>query len=85
MTDYLPLWLQPHVERLMPFGRFLLIIAAAWLLRRLALALIGRLSAQTVIPAEVVIGLRRVTTFLISATAFLLILEGLGVSATVLW
>jgi len=73
------------VERVAPAGRFILIIAGAWLLRRLALALIKRLSARAGIPAEIVIGVRRVTTFLITAAATLMVLEALGVSATVLW
>jgi small-conductance mechanosensitive channel len=61
------------------------VIAIAWVVRRLAIALIERLNARSVIPTELVIALRRVATFLITAAAFLTILEGLGVSATVLW
>lgn len=85
MTESFPLWLQDYLDRFMPAGRFVLIVVIAWLLRRLILALIHRLNARSIIPTEIVIGLRRVTTFLITATAFLLILEALGVSATVLW
>ena len=85
MTDYLPVWMHPYIDRLLPFGRFLLVLAIAWLVRRIALALINRLRARSMIPPELVIGLRRVATFIITATAVLLILEGLGVSATVLW
>jgi small-conductance mechanosensitive channel len=85
MTEYFPLWLQERIGPFMPFVRILVIILVALLLRRLAVALIKQLSTRSVIPNELVIGLRRVTTFLIYATALLLILEGLGVSATVLW
>ena len=85
MSEYLPAWMYEYVERFAPALRFVLIIVGAWLLRRLALALIRRLSSRAVIPPELVIGLRRVTTFLITAAALLMILEALGVSATVLW
>jgi small-conductance mechanosensitive channel len=85
MTDSMPVWVHAYIDRFMPFARFLLIILVAWLVRRIALRLINRLHTQTIIPTELVIGLRRVATFVITATAALLMLEGLGVSATVLW
>lgn len=85
MTDNWLLRIQEWLGALMPFGRFLLIIVAAWLLHRLVRALIKRLAARSVIPAELVIGMRRLASFLITATALLMILEQLGVSATVLW
>lgn len=85
MSEYLPAWMYEYLDRFAPALRFVFIVSGAWLLRRLALALIRRLSAKAVIPPEIVIGVRRVTTFLITAAAVLMILEGLGVSATVLW
>jgi small-conductance mechanosensitive channel len=85
MSEYLPAWMYEYLDRFAPALRFVFIVIGAWLLRRLALALIRRLSAKAVIPPEIVIGVRRVTTFLITAAAVLMILEGLGVSATVLW
>src|SRR5690606_33141108 len=46
---------------------------------------IKRLGTRAIIPAELVVGARRVSSFLITAAAVLLALEQLGVSATVLW
>ena len=62
-------------------GRVLLIVAAAWLLHRLMRALIAR----SILPTELVVGIRRSSSFLITAAALLLVLEQWGVSSTVLW
>jgi len=83
--DFMPVWAHAYIERLAPLARFALIILAAWLVRRIALAFINRLNSRSMIPTELVIGLRRVATFMITATAVLLILEAMGVSAAVLW
>lgn len=69
----------------MPLGKFLLIIVGAWLLRWLVHEVIKHLAARSVIPTELVIGLRRLVSFLITATALLMVLDHWGVSATVLW
>lgn len=66
-------------------GRLLLIVAAAWLLHRVMRALIAHLGARSILPTELVVGIRRASSFLISTAAILLALEQLGVSATVLW
>lgn len=63
----------------------LLIIVVAWIVHRAMRALIKRLGTRAIIPAELVVGARRVSSFLITAAAVLLALEQLGVSATVLW
>jgi len=85
MRDYFPLWTHAYIDRLTPLAYFILIVLIAWVARRVALTFINRLNARSIVPTELVIGLRRVATFLISATAVLLILEGMGVSAAVLW
>jgi len=85
MTDTRFLWAQEWLGTLMPVGRFVLIIVGAWLLHRLVRALIKRLAARSVIPGEIVMALRRTSSFVITAAAALMILEQLGVSATVLW
>ncbi len=79
------LWIQERLGALMPLGKFLLIIVGAWLLQRLIRTLIKRLAARSVIPEELVIMVRRVASSLITATALLLILDHMGVSAPVLW
>jgi small-conductance mechanosensitive channel len=66
-------------------GRVLLIVAGAWLLHRLMRALIAHLGARSILPTELVVGIRRSSSFLITTAALLLVLEQLGVSATVLW
>lgn len=85
MTDYLPLWLQDAVRPFIPVMRLVLIIGVAWLLRRALIKSVNRLKLRRDVPAELIIGLRRTTTFIIAAAAVLMILEGIGVSATVLW
>ena len=66
-------------------GRVFLIVAGAWLLHRLMRALIAHLGARSILPTELVVGIRRSSSFLITAAALLLVLEQWGVSATVLW
>jgi small-conductance mechanosensitive channel len=66
-------------------GRLVLIVAAAWLLHRLMRALISHLGTRSILPTELVVGIRRSSSFLITTAALLLVLEQLGVSATVLW
>jgi small-conductance mechanosensitive channel len=85
MIDKLPLWLQNWLIEIMPFAQILLIVLGAWLLRALVRALIERLGARSVLPLELVVGLRRVASFVIIAGAVMMILERLGVSAMVIW
>ena len=85
MFDQFKQWAQHWTAALGLSGRVLLIIAAAWLLHRIMRAIIGRLGSRSVLPAELVVGFRRGTSFLITTAAILLVLEQLGVSATVLW
>lgn len=85
MTDHLPLWMQEAARSFAPFIRLALIVVIAWVLRKITIKLVNRLNQRPEVPAELVIGLRRTTTFIITAAAALMILEGLGFSATVLW
>jgi small-conductance mechanosensitive channel len=85
MMDYLPLWMQDAVRPFIPVIYPLTIVVLAWLLRKVVIALINRLKRRPDVPDELIMGLRRTTTFVITAAALLMILEGLGVSATVLW
>lgn len=81
----LPVWLHDWLDIVVPLGQILLILAIAWLLRMLARRLVERVGSRYTLPPEAVIGARRVLSFLIYAGAFLLVLERLGVSGTVLW
>lgn len=85
MREHLPLWMQEWLTVALPMLRLLLIVAGAWLARKTLRALIARLGSRAIFPPELIVGLRRVASFIISAAALLLILEQLGVSATVLW
>ena len=85
MRDYLPVWMQEWLGVIVPLGQVALVILAAWLLRLLARRVGDRIWKRYDAPPELVIGSRRVVTFLISAAALLLVLQLLGVSGTVLW
>lgn len=85
MSETLSLLAQQWAAMLAPVARILIIVVCAWLLHRIARASIRRLSSRSILPAELVVGLRRVGSFLIAAVALLLILKQLGVSAAVLW
>lgn len=85
MTETLPSWVPEWIVPLAPAGRLLLIIACAWLLRKVLRALIARLGRRSILPPELVVGLRRLASILITTAAVLLVLDQIGVSATVLW
>ncbi|MBJ6979346.1 mechanosensitive ion channel family protein [Luteimonas sp. MC1895] len=85
MGQQLPVWMQEWLGVIVPLGQVLLIVLVAWLLRVIARRLGDRLWARYDAPPELVVGSRRVITFLISAAALLLVLQRLGVSGTVLW
>ena len=65
--------------------RVLLIALCAWLLHRLMRSVIGHLGGRSILPPEVLIGLRRTSSFLITAGAVLLVFQQLGMSTTVIW
>jgi small-conductance mechanosensitive channel len=85
MTETLPPWVPEWIVPLAPAGRLLLIIACAWLLRKVLRALIARLGTRSILPPELVVGLRRLASIVITTAAVLLVLDQIGVSATVLW
>ena len=82
---HLPDWLQGWLEILLPALQILLIVLAAWLINLFFKRLIARAGAHYALPHELLMPLRRVIRWLIIAAAVLLLLERLGVSATVLW
>ena len=81
----LPVWLHDWIDLFLPVAQILLIVLAAWLLRGCMRRLIARIGHRYTLPAEAVVGARRVSSFLIYAGALLMVLERLGVSGTVLW
>lgn len=85
MPDNVPPWIQEWIRVASPAGTLLLIVLGAWVLHRVMRALIRHLGARSILPMELVVGFRRVSSFVVTTAALLLILEQLGVSATVLW
>ena len=82
---YLPEWAQDWLEVIVPGLHILLIVVAAWLLHRLLCRALARASAHYDIPLELQVPMRGLLGWTIFAGAVLLVLERLGVSATVLW
>jgi small-conductance mechanosensitive channel len=77
--------MQNWLEELIPVVLVLLVLASAWLLKRLVRRLIERAGRHYQMPADMVAVPRRVAGFVINVAALLLILQLLGVSGTVLW
>src|SRR5690606_8901657 len=85
MKQLLPIWTHQWLGVALPALKIVLVILGAWLLRSLAVRLIGRLVARYDLPREVAISARKLATFLVVSAALLLVLEALGVSGAVLW
>ncbi len=85
MKHAMPDWVQGWLGTVVPIGQVLLILLVAWLLQRLVRAMVRRLVARRGLPPEMATVLRRVSATLLACAALLLVLERLGVSATVLW
>lgn len=85
MIERFGLRLQEPGDLLGPAMVVLLIAVVALGLQYLSRRLLGRLAETYKLPGEVVVGVRRVSAFIIYTTALLLILERLGVSGSVLW
>ena len=78
-------WVRDGVDLIVPLGEAALILVAAWLLRLALRKLLGRVCARYELPPEMTIGARRLMGTLIYVAATFLILQRLGVSASVLW
>jgi len=78
-------WIDHWLYAIGPIGRVLLILAGAWILHRAMRALIGRLSARSIFPPQLVVGFKRASSSLITLAALLMVLDQFGVSANVLW
>lgn len=82
---HLPDWLHEWLEFMVPILQILLVVFAAWLLLRMFKRLLHRVSTHYDFPSELLMPLSVVVRWLILSGAVLLVLERLGVSATVLW
>ena len=85
MKTYLPRWLWPWLDVLVPAAEIVLVLLLAWLLRAFVRHLIARVSERYEFPPMAVIGARRVATLLIGLAALLGILQVFGVEGSVLW
>jgi small-conductance mechanosensitive channel len=85
MRDRLPDWFVQGTAPLVLLAQVALIVLAALLLQRLLHRLIRRVGEGYALPPEALPGARRAVNWLLKGGAFLLILERLGVSGTVLW
>jgi small-conductance mechanosensitive channel len=81
----LPDWVQDWLEVIIPGTQILLILFVAWLLQRVLRRIVRRASAHYQVPDELVVPMNGLIRWIIVASALLLVLERMGVSATVLW
>lgn len=81
----LPEWAQDWLEVIVPGLQILLIVFTAWLLQRMLRRLVRRAAVHYQLPDELVVPINGLIRWLIVASALLLSLERMGVSATVLW
>ncbi len=81
----LPDWVQDWLEVIIPGTQILLILFAAWLLQRVLCRIVRRASSHYQVPDELVVPMNGLIRWIIVASAALLVLERMGVSATVLW
>ncbi|HLS82649.1 MAG TPA: mechanosensitive ion channel family protein [Steroidobacter sp.] len=85
MSEKLLQSIQDWMALVGPAGKVLLILLGAWVLRKIVRATIAQLGARSIVPTELVLGLRRTASVLITFTALLLVLQTLGVSPAVMW
>lgn len=82
---YLPEWAQDWLDVLVPGLHILLILLAALLLQHLLRRVVVRASRRYQLPHELLTPINGLLRWAILISALLLVLERLGVSATVLW
>ncbi|WP_313075502.1 mechanosensitive ion channel family protein [Melaminivora sp.] len=82
---YLPLWMHDWLDLIVPLLQIALIVFAAVLLHRLLQRIFRRASDRYQFPHELLKPVRAVVRWLVISGAVLLVLERLGVSASVLW
>lgn len=85
IRSLLPHWNPQWLAVAVPTVQIVLIVAVAALVRLLLRQLLRRLCTRYSLPAEMMIGIRRVGSFVISVTAVLTVLNVLGVSSDTLW
>lgn len=85
LREYLPLWAHDWIDIIVPGLQIVGILVVAWLLQYLLRRLVSRVGLRYQLPTDLVAPVRNMLRYLIYGAAFLLVMERLGVSATVLW
>ncbi|SFB73620.1 Mechanosensitive ion channel [Polaromonas sp. OV174] len=85
LITYLPEWTRDWLEIIVPGVQILLILLAAWILQYLLRRLVNRVGRHYQLPLELTMPLRGMLRWTIMTAALMLVLERVGVSATVLW
>ncbi|MBN9369113.1 MAG: mechanosensitive ion channel family protein [Comamonadaceae bacterium] len=83
--NHLPDWAQDWLDIIVPGAQILLIVGVAWLLQRLLRKLVTRAARHYNLPHAMLVPVNGLIRWSILLSALLLVLERLGVSATVLW
>ena len=82
---HLPDWVQDWLDVIVPALHIVLIVVVAWLVQRLLRKLVNSMAERYGLPHTLLVPANGVIRWLIFSAALLLVLERLGVSATVLW
>ena len=82
---HLPDWVQDWLDVIVPALHIVLIVMVAWLVQRLLRKLLNGMAERYSLPNALLVPAIGVIRWLIFSAALLLVLERLGVSATVLW
>ena len=85
LASYLPDWTLDWLEVIVPSLQILLIMLVAWLVQHLLRRVVSRTGGHYQLPMEALVPIKGLLRWTIMAGALLLVLERLGVSATVLW
>lgn len=85
LRTYLPDWMQEWLDIIVPGVQIVLILVLAMLLQRTLRRLLERAGRHYHWPIELMVPINGLVRWVIMGSAVLLVLERLGVSATVLW
>ncbi|WP_042425063.1 mechanosensitive ion channel domain-containing protein [Comamonas granuli] len=85
VKERLPEWVQDWLDLIVPGAQILLILLAAWALQRLLRRLFAHAAERYGLPHALRTSVNGLIRWTILASALLLVLERLGVSASVLW
>ena len=85
MKQWFEQWAVDWFSILIPGAQILIIALAAWLLQRLLARGLTSLAGRYNMPPSMLLPLRGAIRWLVIGSAFMLILERFGVSASVLW